>query len=59
MLNHSDELLQKNCPEIDLILGGHDHCYYVNKQKENVIVKSGSDFNSFSCIEILRVYDGV
>jgi hypothetical protein len=28
---HNDRKLAMNCPEIDLILGGHDHEYHVEK----------------------------
>lgn len=52
MLNHSDELLQKLGDNIDLILGGHDHCYLVKTNNKNLVLKSGSDFNSFSSLEI-------
>lgn len=37
---------------IDLILGGHDHCYLVKTNDKSLILKSGSDFNSFTSLEL-------
>ena len=34
-------------PEIDLILGGHDHIIYLKKINETMIMKSGSNFFEF------------
>ena len=57
-LNHCrrpvDEALAKAVPEIDLILGGHDHhqmCFEMNKIP---ILKSGSDFENLSIIHLNR-----
>lgn len=52
MMNQSDENLQDKVDGIDLILGGHDHCYFVWKREGSVVLKSGSDFESFSVLEI-------
>ncbi|KAI8909843.1 2,3-cyclic-nucleotide 2-phosphodiesterase [Gorgonomyces haynaldii] len=46
-----DLLLQRECPEIDWILGGHDHHMHLS-QDQPWIVKSGSDFDSFSLIDL-------
>ncbi len=35
-------------PEIDLILGGHDHLVFIKTGKGNLILKSGTDFRQFS-----------
>ncbi|XP_073972229.1 5'-nucleotidase isoform X2 [Rhodnius prolixus] len=48
----NDEKLAKCCDEIDLILGGHDHIYLVNKVNGKYVVKSGTDFHNFSKIYI-------
>lgn len=37
---------------IDLILGGHDHCYFVRKRDTSLVLKSGSDFESFSVLDL-------
>ncbi len=36
------------CPEIDIILGGHDHVFYYNIGNNNVIIKSGTDFRELT-----------
>ncbi|CAB0015463.1 unnamed protein product [Nesidiocoris tenuis] len=48
----NDIKLAENCEEIDLILGGHDHIYRVEKICDRWIVKSGTDFNHFSKITL-------
>lgn len=48
----NDIKLAENCEEIDLILGGHDHIYRVEKICNRWIVKSGTDFNHFSKISL-------
>ncbi|KAL7752114.1 hypothetical protein RI367_002644 [Sorochytrium milnesiophthora] len=46
-----DQQVARRCPGVDLILGGHDHGYaYV--PGEPAIVKSGSDFESFSIVHV-------
>jgi len=59
MINDKD-LIDK-VPELDLVLGGHDHDYefYLerdqegNQKGETFFVKSGTDFWEFSVVEIL------
>ncbi|EGR28575.1 ser thr protein phosphatase family protein, putative [Ichthyophthirius multifiliis] len=49
----NDNILAENVPEIDLILGGHDHCkYFKCTQNKCVIIKSGCDFKEYSIIEV-------
>ena len=48
----NDELLAENVPEIDLILGGHDHDYVVKVVNGVQIVKSGTDFRDLTEISV-------
>jgi hypothetical protein len=49
----NDQLLAQSVPEIDLVLGGHDHCYYTVEQPSgNWVVKSGSDFKDLSLLKV-------
>lgn len=41
-------------PEIDLMLGGHDHVYYIEMVGDVFFLKSGTDFQDFSEIKIHR-----
>lgn len=52
MRTTNDKKLADNTTDIDLILGGHDHVYEVQKVNEKFIVKSGTDFRQFSKITI-------
>lgn len=47
----NDEILAVQVPEIDIILGGHDHDYNVKNLDGKFILKSGSDFREFSLID--------
>lgn len=46
--------LLKAIPDINLILGGHDHIFYTYKYNNRYIVKSSSDFNGVS---LIKMYD--
>jgi len=48
----NDERLAKEVPEIDLILGGHDHIVYQKRVGQCLILKSGCNFNEFSYIAL-------
>ena len=48
----NDIKLADSVPEIDLILGGHDHEYEIIKRPNCDIVKSGTDFREFSKISL-------
>lgn len=48
----NDILLADSVPEIDLILGGHDHDYGIFKRPNCTIIKSGTDFREFSLIKL-------
>lgn len=52
MRTPNDVELAKQCPSIDLILGGHDHVFEVQTVNSIKIIKSGSDFRQFSKIFI-------
>ena len=39
-------------PEIDLILGGHDHIVYFKRVDQTLIIKSGCNFNEFNYIKL-------
>ena len=63
---NNDERLQRQVPEIDLILGGHDHEYGIRarksqsgKDKMPLIIKSGSDFQSYSVIQVFLSENGL
>lgn len=49
-----DKRLLLGVPEIDLVLGGHDHMFYLYKDENRYIVKSGSDFNGLSVIRMYK-----
>ena len=48
----NDEKLSQGVEDIDLILGGHDHCDAVKPGDHNLLIKSGSDFREFSIIKV-------
>lgn len=48
----NDIRLADNVPEIDLILGGHDHDYEIIRRDNCYIIKSGTDFREFSKITL-------
>lgn len=56
----NDEKITRECPGLDLVLGGHDHDYgyYVERSEageqagELLMVKSGCDFREISILEV-------
>lgn len=54
MRSHNDRELFNKVPEIDLVLGGHDHeyDYELSADSSRLFVKSGTDFRDFSEINI-------
>lgn len=48
----NDIRLADSVPEIDLILGGHDHDYEIIQRSNSCIIKSGTDFREFSRITL-------
>lgn len=51
----ADRDLAKNVPEIDFVLGGHDHSYIaeVDETTGVTLIKSGTDFEEFSDFDVL------
>nr|CAB3242670.1 apyrase-like [Phallusia mammillata] len=54
----NDERLARLVPDVDLILGGHDHEYGVKEIDECLVIKSGSDFRNFSSVDVFMRDDG-
>lgn len=53
MANKSDRLLLEDGEsDIDLVLGGHDHIYYVETRNGRLLLKSGCDFGHFSRLRL-------
>lgn len=52
MFMEQDEVLAKNVPEIDLILGGHDHEPLKKIVNSTLILKSGADWENVGLIRI-------
>ncbi|XP_076449119.1 mannosylglucosyl-3-phosphoglycerate phosphatase-like [Babylonia areolata] len=50
----NDEKLAECVPEIDLILGGHDHDYDVKQVNGRYVLKSGTDFRNCSKLTLTR-----
>lgn len=44
----NERILAIRVPEIDLILGGHDHVYHLELVGDAFFLKSGTDFQDFS-----------
>ena len=56
MRTPQDKNLAHLSDDLDLILGGHDHAYFHKKCNENLIVKSGQDYQSLSVITVTVNY---
>lgn len=56
----NDELLAREVPEVDVILGGHDHHYDVKPvgPHNTYVLKSGTDFRDVTVLR-LRFLDGI
>lgn len=54
MRGPNDEILAAEVPEIQMVLGGHDHEYVVTQSIPfgTMIIKSGTDFREFSVIKV-------
>jgi len=51
----NDERLAIEAPEIDLILGGHDHVYEKLFINDILTLKSGTDFRNFSVLKVSKL----
>lgn len=58
MRTPDDERLARQVPEVDLILGGHDHIIFKKIISGRWVVKSGTDFKVFSTIDLHDTGDG-
>ncbi|CAL1547871.1 unnamed protein product [Lymnaea stagnalis] len=54
MRSPNDERLAENVPDIDIILGGHDHDFEIINVKGKYVVKSGTDFRNMSKITMTQ-----
>ena len=54
MRNNQDHELARKVPEIDIILGGHDHVEMRVCINNIPVVKSGDNFKSLSLINIYQ-----
>ncbi|KAK7114887.1 mannosylglucosyl-3-phosphoglycerate phosphatase-like [Littorina saxatilis] len=50
----NDEMLINNVPEIDIVLGGHDHDYDVKQVNGKYVLKSGTDFRNCSKLKMTK-----
>jgi 2',3'-cyclic-nucleotide 2'-phosphodiesterase (5'-nucleotidase family) len=50
--DEDEQLLQDKDNGINVIFGGHDHIYYLRRQGNKVLIKSGADFDQFSVIKM-------
>jgi len=54
--NEDMDMATKNSSEVvDMIFGGHDHCYFTHLVEETdvFVLKSGTDFECFSNLTVL------
>lgn len=58
MRQKQDIRLAEEAEDIDLILGGHDHSVDISCVNGRWIVKSGTDFRTFGCIDVMRSANG-
>lgn len=53
---NNELLLAERCPDVDLILGGHDHFSKAELHYACPIIKSGSDFEEFTAIRVSKTH---
>ena len=54
--NEDMDMASKNSSDVvDLVFGGHDHCYFtdLNQETDVFTLKSGTDFECFSNLTVL------
>ena len=54
MMKYNDIELAKKFPEIDLILGGHDHLIVHEVVNNSIFIKSGTNFKHFSFLKVMK-----
>jgi 5'-nucleotidase len=52
MRHPNDKKLLQKVPEVDMLLGGHDHFYARDNIGGRLLCKSGTDFREFSVIDV-------
>eukprot|EP01063_Lacrimia_lanifica_P039110 TRINITY_DN84_c0_g2_i1.p1 TRINITY_DN84_c0_g2~~TRINITY_DN84_c0_g2_i1.p1 ORF type:complete len:968 (+),score=314.51 TRINITY_DN84_c0_g2_i1:152-3055(+) len=56
---NNDRSFALGCPEVDIVLGGHDHFYSAEHlESGQLLVKSGTDFKNLSFITVKMKADG-
>eukprot|EP01065_Artemidia_motanka_P017831 TRINITY_DN2122_c0_g2_i2.p1 TRINITY_DN2122_c0_g2~~TRINITY_DN2122_c0_g2_i2.p1 ORF type:complete len:1087 (+),score=246.41 TRINITY_DN2122_c0_g2_i2:112-3261(+) len=59
MRQHNDIAFAESVPEVDIVLGGHDHFYEARHLSDGrLVLKSGTDFKNLSFVLIELVADG-
>lgn len=48
----NDYILAKEVPEIELILGGHDHIVEITRINDTYVIKSGTDFRQLGVLQL-------
>ena len=48
----NDTRLAEQVPDIDLILGGHDHDFITRRIDGKLVIKSGTDFRTFAVVTL-------
>jgi 2',3'-cyclic-nucleotide 2'-phosphodiesterase (5'-nucleotidase family) len=56
MRNNHDKDLLAAIPEIDFVLGGHDHCFYYGTGQAGIGIKSGTDFRELT-VNHVKIYN--
>ncbi len=51
---HNDKKFAVQLQNVDIVLGGHDHDYHAETIGKRPLIKSGTDFREFTCIEMQR-----
>ena len=54
----NDKLLCEQVPEIDIVLGGHDHISICEIVHDSLLLKSGTDFKEFSVNSFEVLHEG-
>ena len=55
----NDKRYADNAIGVDLILGGHDHIYWIEQRYDQIVMKSGCDYRCFTEIKLEQQDDAV